>query len=120
MGWIALRTPPFVYLQFFWYTCIWLISIAMHCLSIDKLCVLKGVLKQAAQEEVYSHWLHLLTFLQCDPSMVVMIIKLRHAGQAVVGCLHISGCCNTMNAQIRSRNEAKVETWESSARGCLS
>ena len=62
MGWIALRTPPFVYLQFFWYTCIWLISIAMHCLSIDKLCVLKGVLKQAAQEEVFSHWLHLSGF----------------------------------------------------------
>ena len=61
-----------------------------------------------------------LAFLQCEPSMVVMIIKLRHAGQALVGWLHISACCKTMNAQIRSRNEAKIETWESFARGCLS
>lgn len=48
-----------------------------------------------------------------------MIIKLRHTGKAVVGWLHISGCCETMNAQIRSRNEAKIGTWESSV-GCLS
>ena len=55
-----------------------------------------------------------------DACGVVMIIKLGHAGEAVVGWLHISGCCKTMNAQIRSRNEAKIETWESSVVGCLS